>query len=286
MTEMPTGLEPEADPAYRDTSGASLHPAEMDLLCTFAEVSPPFPLRVPAYGSTTAERRLMFQRARAGLDERGLADHRGPRGVAADFVHLLRDGSGSMDIVVARREQVRGALVLAQRDEALLVSQDMRGQAGRVHLLALSVRDAVDRLLAMVPDLAPAMAAPFSLPRRSLDQVHRAILAATDQDGAPRRLGADELDRLLRTHGIDEQTARRMVTHLQPVLGNGQAGVAVRRGYADEWTRSGEELRWLDTARGRFRLAGGTLGDWMSVNPLTRDELRGELRGLARELWY
>ncbi|WP_228771660.1 ESX secretion-associated protein EspG [Actinokineospora iranica] len=270
---MPSGLG--ADPGYRDAAGAWLHPAEVDLLCAFAEVAPPFPLRVHAYGGTLDERRAHFQRARAELAGRGLADHRGPRGVAADFVHLLREGVGSVDVMVAGRERARAALVLAQRDEALLVSQDTRGP---VRLLALSVRDAVERLVGMVPDLSAAMAAPFSLPRRAVEGAHRDILGATH------RLTADEMDRVLRAHGLDEQTARRMVTHLQPVLGNGQAGVAVRRGYAGEWTRSGPEVRWLDTARGRFSL-GADAGDWMSVNPLTRDDLRGHLRALARELW-
>ncbi|WP_285509782.1 ESX secretion-associated protein EspG [Actinokineospora sp. NBRC 105648] len=274
---MPTGLEPDA--GHRGGVDAWLHPAEVDLLCTFAEVSPPFPLRVQVPG----DRRASFQVARAELARRGLSDSRGPRGVAADLVHLLREGNGSLDIMVARRDRARGALVLAQRDEALLVAQDLGPVGARVHLVRMATRDAVDALLDLVPDLGAALAAGFNLPRRSLDQAYRAILAATDDDGGPRRLGGDELDRLLRAHGIDEQTARRMTTHLQPVLGNGQAGVAVRRGYADEWTRSGAEVRWLDTARGRFRLAGD--GDWMSVNPLPREELRGELRALARELW-
>jgi hypothetical protein len=76
-----------------------------------------------------------------------------------------------------------------------------------------------------------------------------------------------------------------MVTHLQPVLGNGQAGAAVRRGYTGEWTRSGEELRWLDSVRGRFRLVDTPGSDWMSVNPFSRDELRAAVRAMARELW-
>ncbi|MGQ0838251.1 ESX secretion-associated protein EspG [Actinokineospora sp.] len=284
MSEMPTGLEPDA--GYREAASAWLHPSEVDLLCTFAEIAPPFPLTVHPHGATAAERRALFRTARAELAAKGLADQRGPRGVAADFVHLLRDSVGALDIVVARRDHVRGALVLAQRGEALLVSQDTSGPDGHVHLLAVSVRDAIEHLLHLVPALDAALAAPFSVPRSALDRIHRDVLAATGPDGSPRRLTGDEFERLLRAHGLDDQLARRMVTHLQPVLGNGQAGVAVRRGYADEWTRSGEELRWLDTARGRFRLAGGTLTDWMSVNPMAADELRGELHALAGELWY
>jgi hypothetical protein len=41
----------------------------------------------------------------------------------------------------------------------------------------------------------------------------------------------------------------------------------------------GEELRWLDTERGRYRLAGDA--EWMSVNPLPRGEIRDAIRKLA-----
>ncbi|MGW5054185.1 ESX secretion-associated protein EspG [Actinokineospora sp. NPDC004072] len=253
---------------------AVLHPEEVDLLCTFAGVAAPFPMRIRSRGETEEERRAGFAQARARLDKRGLAGPDGPRGVAADFVHLLRHGSGALDLVVTRRGKAAGAVVLAQRDEAVLVEQAMDQTNGAVQLLALPVRDAVDGLLRHVPAHPAPMAAPFSVPRAALDRVHQAIVAA------PRPLGPDDLDRLRAAHGLDDQTARRMVTHLQPVLGNGQAGVAVRRGTG--WTRAGEELRWLDTARGRFRLGDGP---WMSVNPLGPDELRAQVRALAEELW-
>lgn len=264
--------------------GTWLQPAEVDLLCTFAEVSPPFPLTVRSHGATADERRDVFRTARAELSARGLADHRGPQGLAAGFVSLLRDGVGSLDMIVARRGGVRRVLVLTRREQALVVRQDSGDEA--VQLLALSTHDAVEHLMRMVPDQPPAMTAPFSLPRRAVDQAHREILAATDRDGGQRRLSPDELDRVLRRHGLDDATVRRMATHLQPVLGNGQAGIAVKRGYAEAWTRAGEELRWLDTARGRFRLAGADQAEWMSVNPLPRDDLRAELRTLAQRLWH
>ncbi|GLW92630.1 ESX secretion-associated protein EspG [Actinokineospora globicatena] len=279
MTELSTGLE--ADSEYRDGGQASLHPAEVDLLCTFAEVTPPFPLKVGALG----DRKAAYAVARTELARRGLADGRGPRGLAGDLVHLLRTSAGAVDLMVARLGQTRGALVLAQRDDALLLRQDIGLPGARVHLTALSLHDAIEQLVDLVPEHGPGMAAPFSLSQRALDQAYRAIQAATGPDDEPRRLDADEVDRVLRDNGIDETTARRMTTHLQPVLGNGQAGAAERRGYADEWGRVGEELRWLDTARGRFRLGTDSAG-WVSVNPLTRDDLRAGIRSLAAELWH
>jgi hypothetical protein len=90
---------------------------------------------------------------------------------------------------------------------------------------------------------------------------------------------AQEVDEVLRQQGIDDRVARRMVSHLQPVLGNGQVGTARRDETEEQWTRFGEELRWLDTERGRFRLAGDD--EWMSVNPLPREDIRAEIRKLA-----
>ncbi|EWC61200.1 hypothetical protein UO65_3466 [Actinokineospora spheciospongiae] len=283
------GIDPDAHWSTDDgPGGAWLEATEVDLLCTFAEVTPPFPLKLTPRGTTAAQRRELFASARARLAGQGLADHRGPRGVAADLVHLLREGVGAFDLLVARRGGALGVLVLAQREEALLVTQDVRGPGGRVHLLALPTREVVDHVPDLVPAHPAALAAPFTLSRRALDAAHRAIQAAAAPPGGgrPRQLGADGLDRLLAEHGIDEQSARRLTTHLQPVLGNGQAGVAFRGGYADTWERSGPELRWLDTARGRFRLGGDPGSDWMSVNPFSGDELVAALRDLAGELWY
>ncbi|GAA4447557.1 hypothetical protein GCM10023148_53800 [Actinokineospora soli] len=254
---------------------AVLHPEEVDLLCAFAGVPAPFPIKIRSRGATDEERRAGFAQARSRLQARGLAGHEGPRGVAADFVHLLRQGGGALDIVVAQRGKASGAVVLAHRGDAVLVEQDMDRTNGAVRIMALGVHDAVDGLLRHVPEHVVPMAAPFSVPREALNRVHKAIMGAE-------RLSADDLDRLRAAHGLDDQVARRMVTHLQPVLGNGQAGVAVRRGQAAEWVRSGDELRWLDSARGRFRLGDG---EWMSVNPIGPEELRAEVRALAGELW-
>ena len=61
-------------------------------------------------------------------------------------------------------------------------------------------------------------------------------------------------------HGIDDRVTRRMVSHLQPVLGNGQAGVARRDDSEDQWqraarscagwTRNAAATAWPATTRG------------------------------------
>lgn len=257
----------------RINAGERLHPVEVDLLCTFAEVEAPFPLDVPASAQTELEQRMLFREAREQLTARGLADENGPLGVAEDFVFLLRSSTGALDLILAKEEPALAAVVLVHRDEALLVSQDLTDPDRVVRMKPATLDNALDDVVRLIPPVEAPMTASFSLPRRALENAFNAMV----DGGEP--LSAQEIDDLLRSHGIDDRVARRMVSHLQPVLGNGQAGVARRDDTEDQWQRLGEELRWLDTERGRFRLAGDD--DWMSVNPLPRDEIRTELRKLA-----
>jgi hypothetical protein len=256
-------------------AGAPLHPVEVDLLCVFAEVEAPFPLEIPASGQTDVEQRSLFRSAREHLSERGLADHNGPLGVAEDFVFLLRSGTGVLDMVLAKEELTLAAAVLVHRDEALLVTQDLASPDQMVRMKAATLDEALDDLVRLVPRAEVPLTAPFSLPRQALQAAFDALVDREE----PGPLSAQEVDEVLRAQGIDDRVTRRMVTHLQPVLGNGQVGVARRDDTEDQWQRVGEELRWLDTERGRFRLAGDA--EWMSVNPLPRDEIRAEIRRMA-----
>lgn len=267
--------------------GIPLHPVEVDLLCAFAEVEAPFPLEIPAAGDTEIERRHRYSDAREQLTARGLADENGPLGVAEDFVFLVRASTGVLDLVLAKEKPTLAAAILNYRDEALLVTQDLASPERMLHMKAARMDDALDDLMRLVPMVDAPLTAPFSLPRKALEDAFHAMIVnlpdpdPDDPDRIPEapRLTAEQLDDLLRRHGIDDRVVRRMVSHLQPVLGNGQAGLAVRDDSEDQWQRVGEELRWLDTERGRFRLAGDA--DWMSVNPLPRDDIRAELRRLA-----
>jgi hypothetical protein len=267
--------------------GEPLHPVEVDLLCAFAEVEAPFPLEIPASGETEIERRSRYRDAREHLTMRGLADENGPLGVAEDFVFLVRASTGVLDLVLSKEKATLAAAILTYRDEALLVTQDLTSPERMLHMKAATMDDALDDLMRLVPTVEAPLTAPFSLPRKALEDAFHAMIVnlpdpdPDDPDRVPQapRLSAEQLDDLLRRHGIDDRVARRMVSHLQPVLGNGQAGLARRDDSEDQWQRVGEELRWLDTERGRFRLAGDS--DWMSVNPLPRDDIRSELRRLA-----
>ena len=257
----------------RVNAGAPLHPVEVDLLCAFAEVEAPFPLEIPASGHSDVEQRALFKSAREHLTERGLADENGPLDVAEDFVFLLRSCTGVVDMVLAKEELTLAAAVLVHRDEALLVTQDLASEDQMVRMKAATLDEALDDLVRLVPRAEVPLSAPFSLPRQALEAAYNALVEREEP------LMAQQVDEVLRAQGIDDRVTRRMVSHLQPVLGNGQIGVARRDDTEDQWQRVGDELRWLDTERGRFRLAGDA--EWMSVNPLPRDEIRSELRKLA-----
>ena len=257
----------------RVDAGVPLHPVEVDLLCVFAEVQAPFPLEVPACGQSDVEQRALFASAREHLTERGLADENGPLDVAEDFVFLLRSCTGVVDMILAGTEPTLAAAVLVHRDEALLVTQDLASADQMIRMKPATLDEALDDLVRLIPTARTPLTAPFSLPRRA---VRAAFDALVDRAERP---SAQEVDEVLRGQGLDDRTTRRMVSHLQPVLGNGQVGVARRDQTEDMWARVGEELRWLDTERGRFRLAGDD--EWMSVNPLPRDDLRAEVRRLA-----
>jgi hypothetical protein len=258
----------------RVNAGAPLHPVEVDLLCVFAEVEAPFPLEIPASGQTDVEQRALFKSAREQLTDRGLADEGGPLGVAEDFVFLLRSCTGVVDMVLAKEELTVAAAVLVHRDEALLVTQDLASEEKLVRMKPATLDEALDDLVRLVPRVEAPLTAPFSLPRKAIEAAFQALVERDEP------LIAQEIDEVLRAQGIDDRVTRRMVSHLQPVLGNGQVGVARRdETTEDQWARVGEELRWLDTERGRFRLAGDA--EWMSVNPLPRDEIRAEIRRLA-----
>jgi hypothetical protein len=194
--------------------------------------------------------------------------------VAEDFVFLLRSCTGVVDMVLAKEELTVAAAVLVHRDEALLVTQDLASEEKLVRMKPATLDEALDDLVRLVPRVEAPLTAPFSLPRKAIEAAFQALVERDEP------LIAQEIDEVLRAQGIDDRVTRRMVSHLQPVLGNGQVGVARRdETTEDQWARVGEELRWLDTERGRFRLAGDA--EWMSVNPLPRDEIRAEIRRLA-----
>lgn len=253
--------------------------AEVDLLCAAANSAPPFPLRIPNFGTTIPDRRFALKLASEQLGARGLADERGPLGVAEAFSYLLQDCTLALDMVLSLGKDVLGAVLLARQDIAVLTTQELTGNEP-LRMAELRLDDAVDELIGFVPPHEAAMTSPFSLPTGALDRVHRALLDRRDNGN----LTSEEWGDLLGRHGISDRTARQLVSYLQPVLGNGQVGLATRGGYAMEWRRVGNELRWIDTEKGRFQLVAGSDAEWMSVNPMHAADLSTAVRRMAGEL--
>jgi len=257
---------------------SELHPYEVDLLCTYAEVDPPFPLDIPVSGTSDAERSVVYQAARETLEARGLADEGGPVGIAADFVRYLRDRTGAIDLVLADEKATLNAVVLVDGHHALLAVQRDDDEDRLVRLRELQLDRAVDGLLRLVPLVEQAGSSPITLPLRALRSAEAAIAERMDS-GVP--FGENDLPDLLERNGVDDQVVRRMIAHLQPVLGQGQLGASRPNGLSGEDredVRHGEELSWLDTPRGRYKLS--VQDEWVSANPLGREDMRGAARRL------
>ncbi len=189
---------------------------ELDLLAAHAGTRFPFPLRVPEFGRIAGEREVLLAAAGVTLRVRGLAGRRRPLGVAAELVTALREHRGTVDLVLAGPDSVVGVLAMVYRTWALICCQPLTGaQAGTgVWLRRVGQNELADRLIGMVPAVAPVRAMPITFP----------------PDGADPGV-LDDLGGLL-----------------AELTGSGQLG-ATRRG-----TRSGTELSWLDGPRGRVRV--------------------------------
>jgi hypothetical protein len=265
-----------------------LHPYEVDLLCVHAEVEPPFPLEIPSTGTSEAERSVVFQGARESLELRGLADANGPAGIADELVRLLRHRTGALDLVVfGESGALRATLLVGPAPHALLAVQRDGDEEGAVRLRSVPVDRSADALVALVPDVDAASASPFALPVRALRAAEEVI---ADRVAAGEPVREDDLLDLLERGGLNDRATRRMIACLQPVQGQGQLGGSRPnglRGDDEDHVRFGAELAWVDTPRGRFRLAeepGADGSGWISVNPLGREDLRAEARRLLGPL--
>ncbi|GAA3873144.1 hypothetical protein GCM10022243_42850 [Saccharothrix violaceirubra] len=236
----------------------SLGPRELYLLCEYAERPWPAPLVEPELSVDLAGHRDDGRLAAAGLSRRGLADARGPRGAAAVLTARLRAATGTVHLVVDGAARTI-AVALLEPTGASVVTQ----RQGVDDLAVVDV--AVDRvpvvLAGLVPHVPRADTTPLSLPVGALRAAEELVVGAA--------ASADALERLLVEHGVDRATQRRWVACLRPVLGGGQAG-------AGRETAS----RWLDTPRGRYRLA--ERDGWISANPLRPEDLTRDLADAVR----
>jgi len=262
------------------TEPIALHPVEVDLLCDFAEIRAPFPLDIPSVGQTGAQRRYLFGVAREQLTVRGLAGKRGPQGVAAAFVRMLRSAAGTVDLVVADDGQNKGAVALIDGLDAMLVTQSPDDPERIVRVVALSVDDAVRELLSLVPAVGAGNVPAYTMPLPPVRKVFEK-LGQRQRSGDPTPLSDNDIDSLLWESGVDERMAARLVTTMHQVSGSGQAGATWWQTVPGRWQRMGEETHWVDTGRGRFRVSESEDELWASVSPFSRTDVRAVLRELA-----
>lgn len=229
--------------------------AELDLLTTHAGVRMPYPVRVPCYGRTGAERAAVLAMAGATLTARGLADGAGPTGLAADLVIALRTLRSTVDLVLTGiAGGPVGVLALLCGSMALVCRLPLtRAHANRVAVTRLGQDELAHELFRHVPSLAGATVVPISLDARVL-------AAASSAAGTSEEATQDRLRALSAAAGGDPDELDRLAALLPKVTGRGQLGATCAG-------RRTAELSWLDCPFGRIRIDHDK-GGWVSVNPL------------------
>ncbi|MFE9750060.1 ESX secretion-associated protein EspG [Saccharothrix saharensis] len=225
--------------------------AELDLLTTHAGVRMPYPVRVPCYGRTGAERAAVLAMAGATLTARGLADDTGPVGLAAELVTALRARPSTVDLVVTGTDGgPLGVLALRHGSAALVCRQTLtRGHGNPVAVTRLAWDELADAVYRDVPRLPGALVVPISLDAG-------AAAAAGEARGVTR----DDLRAMTAAAGGDPDELDRLADLLPAVTSRGQLG-----GTGAGWRT--HELSWLDGPSGRVRIDRDRDG-WVSVNPL------------------
>jgi hypothetical protein len=242
--------------------------AELDLLTMHAGVRMPYPVRVPCYGRTGAERAAVLAMAGATLTARGLADDAGPTGLAAELVTALRTRRSTVDLVLTGiADGPVGVLALRCGSAALVCRQPLtHAHANRVAVTRLGQDELADELCGYVPRLAGATVMPISLDAGVL-------VAASSAASEPEEATQDRLRALTRAAGGDPDELDRLAALLPAVTGRGQLG-------ATSAGRRTAELSWLDSPSGRVRIDHGKNG-WVSVNPLRPTDIRRFARRVA-----
>jgi hypothetical protein len=251
----------------------ALHPVEVDLLCALAEVRAPFPLDIPSVGTTHEQRRHLFGVARAQLSARGLADNRGPQGIAATFVRMLRSCAGTVDLVLAHHGVNRGAVAMVDGPRTLLAAQSPDEATRIVRMVELPTDDAVRELFGLVPALAPGGVPAFTVPLRPIREVFGRLDRRRQATGTVTPLSEDEIEGLLWESGVDERVAARLLTTMTRISGSGQIGATRRRAASSRWQRLPGETHWV--------LDRTADDQWASVGPLSRNDIRAVTRELA-----
>lgn len=242
--------------------------AELDLLTTHAGVRMPYPVRIPSYGRTAAERGTVLAMASATLASRKLANDTGPTGLAAELVTALRTLRHTLDLVLTGTTNGPvGVLALRHGTTALLCRQPLTPRhTNQVTVTQIHQDELATELSRHVPRLTAATVVPISLAPGILT----ATSSTTDEQVTTTE---DRLRTLTSAAGGDPEDLDRLAALLPSVTSRGQLGATTNG-------RRTTELSWLDSPTGRVRIDHGSDG-WVSVNPLHPKDIHRFIRQLT-----
>jgi hypothetical protein len=250
---------------------------ELNLLATYTGATIPFPLKVPSFGRIPGERDELFAAAGATLRHRRLADEDGPTGLARDVATALQHRYGTIDLVTTGPDGPVGVVaILCRRQRALLCRQVLTDNpAALVDIHSVPSDGVADSLCTHIPDMPPAKVLPVRVPAEAVRDLHTTATAHPDRNtqqlvrqianrhGCP----ADDLHAVLRLGGTVTRHGQLGASRATPQQGD---------------VRVGAELSWLDKPDGRVKISTDRAGthEWISINPLRRNEIHATITDL------
>ena len=249
---------------------------ELDLLATYTGATIPFPLVVPSFGRIPDDRDELFGAAGATLQHRGLADQDGPTGLARGLADALQNRHATIYLITTGPDGPIGIVaILRHRHRTLLCRQPLHdSSASLVDIRAAPSDSLADALCEHIPDMPAAKVMPLRVPADAVRDLHTSATANPDRNtqqleqqiASRHNCPADDLHTIVRIGG----TATR----------HGQLGATRATPQGD--ARIGTELSWLDTATGRVKISTDRAGahEWISINPLRRNEIRTSITNL------
>jgi hypothetical protein len=250
----------------------SLSHQEFDLLWEHLGFTErPYPLDVPSFGHTMAERAALRDQVRQSLRHRGLHD-------GAEVAPALEE---KLAVLGRHTFSVDGQLSVGEHLKVLAASDGRHGVLAAqndAEVRVASVRDArlLPAVVALLPDERPGPGGVARLPKTVFD-------TAVDEYA---RSGYPGLERTLTGAGVTGRDLRAVLT----LVGSGRHGGGQLA--ANSVDRLGRRTRtpvvnWFDTDAGRYLVHGETDRDrteWLVVAPADTARLEQRLTALAGTL--
>lgn len=231
----------------------------------------PYPLDVPSFGHTVAQRAALRDEVRQSLQDKGLHD-------GAEVSPALEE---QLAVLGRHTFSVDGRLSVGEPLKVLAASDGRRGVLAAqndAEVRVASVRDArlVPAVVALLPDENPGPGGIVRLPREVFD-------AAVDEYA---RSGYPGLERTLTSGGVTGRDLRTVITLVESGRHGGGQLAANSVDRLGRRTRT-PVLNWFDTEAGRYLVHGEIDRDrveWLTVAPADTARLEHRLTTLATAL--